>query len=175
MQQTCGNCHKGIYDQYITSDHAYTEERPGKEFPTCVRCHSAHVISSVTQDKFMNEVTTQCGSCHEETAKTFLNTYHGKAYQLGSFVSARCSDCHGSHNVLKADNPASMVNEANLVKTCGACHAGANKRFTGYLSHATHKDDPKLNIAYIFMTALLLGCILFLWDPSSHVVAPVGF
>jgi len=173
VQQTCGSCHKGIYEKYIKSDHAYTSEFPEKEFPTCVKCHSAHVISTVKQHKFMNEVTTQCGSCHEETAETYLKTYHGKAYQLGYYESARCSDCHGSHDVLKADNPASMVSEANLVNTCGSCHPGASKRFTGFLSHATHKDDPKLHFAYIFMTALLLGVFSFfglhllMWLPRS--------
>jgi len=66
-----------------------------------------------------------------------------------------------------------MVNEANLVTTCGACHVGANKRFTGYLSHATHKDDPKLHAAYLFMTLLLLsvfsffGIHLLMWLPRS--------
>jgi cytochrome b subunit of formate dehydrogenase len=50
---------------------------------------------------------------------------------------------------------------------------GANKRFTGYLSHATHEDDPKLNAAYIFMTSLLLGVFSFfglhllMWLPRS--------
>jgi len=138
-----------------------------------VKCHSAHVISEVNQDKFMTEVTTQCGSCHEETAKTYLETYHGKAYQLGYFESARCSDCHGAHNVLKADNPESMVSPENLVNTCANCHEGANKRFTGYLSHATHKDDPKLHVAYVFMTGLLLSVFIFfgihllMWLPRS--------
>jgi len=173
VQATCGTCHKGIYETFMQSDHAYTEEFPGKEYPTCVKCHSAHVISSVQQDKFMNEVTTQCGSCHEETATTYMQTYHGKAYQLGYYESARCSDCHGSHNVLKSTNPASMTSPENLVNTCGACHVGANKRFTGYLSHATHKDDPRMNFAYIFMTTLLLsvfsffGIHLLMWLPRS--------
>jgi cytochrome b subunit of formate dehydrogenase len=173
VQATCGNCHKGIYEQYLKSDHAYREEIPSKEYPTCVRCHSAHMISMVSQDKFMNEVTTQCGSCHKETAETYMQTYHGKAYQLGYYESARCSDCHGAHDILKADNAESRVSPANLVKTCSACHVGANKRFAGYLSHATHKDDPKLNVAYIFMTSLLLavfgffGIHLLMWLPRS--------
>ena len=175
VQQTCGNCHKGIYEQYLESDHAFTLEDEGKEYPTCVKCHSAHVISEVNQDKFMNEVTTQCGSCHEETAETYMETYHGKAYQLGYYESARCSDCHGAHNILKADNPESMISEENLVNTCAKCHVGANKRFSGYLSHATHKDDPRMNFTYIFMTALLLGVFIFfgihllMWLPRSLV------
>ncbi|MEN8229823.1 MAG: cytochrome c3 family protein [Bacteroidota bacterium] len=173
VQQTCGNCHKGIYEQYQKSDHAFTLDNKGKEYPTCVKCHSAHVISDVKQDKFMNEVTTQCGSCHEETAETYMETYHGKAYQLGYYESARCSDCHGAHNILKADNPESMTSQENLVNTCAACHVGANKRFSDYLSHATHKDDPRMNFAYVFMTTLLLavfsffGIHLLMWLPRS--------
>jgi len=173
VQETCGACHKGIYDTYLESDHAFRSTTDGKEYPTCVKCHTAHEISQVGQDKFMNEVTHQCGSCHEETAKTYMQTYHGKAYQLGSYESARCSDCHGAHDILNAENPASKIAEANLVNTCGACHEGANKRFTGYLSHATHKDDPILHGAYIFMTALLLavftffGIHLLMWLPRS--------
>jgi predicted CXXCH cytochrome family protein len=173
VQATCGSCHKGIYETYLQSDHAYTEEFAGKEYPTCVKCHSAHVISNVKQDKFMSEVTVQCGSCHEETAETYMKTYHGKAYQLGYFESARCSDCHGSHNILKSSNPASMTSQENLVQTCAACHVGANKRFSRYLSHATHKDDARLNFAYVFMTSLLLGVFSFfgihllMWLPRS--------
>jgi len=173
VQTTCGNCHKGIYEQYLESDHAFTLNDHGKEYPTCVKCHSAHVISEVSQDKFMTEVTTQCGSCHKETAETYMETYHGKAYQLGYYESARCSDCHGAHNILKADNPESTVSQENLVTTCAKCHVGANKRFSGYLSHATHKDDPRMHFAYIFMTALLLGVFIFfgihllMWLPRS--------
>jgi cytochrome b subunit of formate dehydrogenase len=173
VQGTCGNCHKGIYEQYIRSDHSYTEDEVGKEYPTCVRCHSAHVISPVTQDKFMNEITVQCGSCHEETAETYMETYHGKAYQLGYYETARCSDCHGAHLILKQDNPESTISAVNLVETCAKCHVGANKRFSNYLSHATHHDDPKLNAVYIFMTTLLVSVFIFfgihllMWLPRS--------
>jgi predicted CXXCH cytochrome family protein len=173
VQATCGTCHKGIYEQYLKSDHAYKLDDKGKDYPTCVKCHSAHVISDVTQDKFMIEVTTQCGSCHKETAETYMETYHGKAYQLGYYESARCSDCHGAHNILKASNPESTISQANLVNTCAKCHVGANKRFSNYLSHATHKDDPRMHFAYVFMTALLLGVFIFfgihllMWMPRS--------
>jgi cytochrome b subunit of formate dehydrogenase len=173
VQETCGNCHKGIYQRFMDSDHAFNPDQPTKDYPTCVKCHSAHVISRVNQDRFMIEVTTQCGSCHEETAETYLQTYHGKAYQLGYLESARCSDCHGSHSIYNKENPLSMTSGENLVNTCASCHVGANKRFTGYLSHATHRDDPRLNAAYIFMTTLLLsvfsffGLHLLLWLPRS--------
>jgi len=159
----------------MESDHAFTLNEPDKEYPTCVKCHTAHIISEVDQDKFMIEVTSQCGSCHEETAATYMETYHGKAYQLGYFESARCSDCHGAHNILKQENPESLISEANIVATCAACHKGANEKFSSFLSHAKHDDDPRLNIAYIFMTTLLISVFIFfgihllMWLPRSMV------
>ncbi|MEZ5069739.1 MAG: cytochrome c3 family protein [Bacteroidales bacterium] len=173
VQQTCGNCHKGIYEQYRHSDHDFSRSVDGKEYPTCVKCHTAHQISGIDQDVFMREVTTQCGSCHEETAETYLETYHGKAYQLGYFESARCSDCHSAHNILKEENPASTISMDKRQETCAVCHDGASQRFAGILSHATHKDDPRMHAAYLFMTILLVGVFIFfgihllMWLPRS--------
>jgi len=173
VQKTCGNCHKGIYEDYMKSDHAYHMTEGDKEYPTCVKCHTAHMITDIEQDKFMTQVTFQCGSCHEELAETYMGTYHGKAYQLGYYESARCSDCHGAHLILKAENPESMISRDNLVNTCQECHPGANKRFANYLNHATHEDDPRMHATYIFMTSLLIGVFLFfgihliMWLPRS--------
>ncbi len=173
IPQTCANCHKGIYDEYIKSDHSITRTYNKETLPTCVDCHSAHVISESDQDKFMTEVTIQCGSCHTNLSETYMETYHGKAYQLGYLEAARCSDCHGAHNILKVENPDAMVGTNNIVETCAKCHTGANKKFTAYLNHATHRDDPALNITYWIMTSLLLGVFGFfglhilLWLPRS--------
>jgi predicted CXXCH cytochrome family protein len=173
---TCATCHKGIYDEYIKSDHAITKDDGKKKYPTCVDCHSSHVISSTTGDKFMDQVTNQCGSCHKETAETYMLTYHGKAHTLGYSKAAKCSDCHGSHDILNVNNPNSSVGSANIVATCQKCHPDANKRFTGYLTHATHHNKEKYGILfYTFwaMTSLLIGVFLFfgihlvLWFPRS--------
>ncbi len=170
---TCASCHKGIYDEYIKSDHSITREKGVEPLPSCDNCHSAHMISPSNQDKFMTEVTVQCSGCHKELTETYMETYHGKAYQLGDVEAARCSDCHGAHNVLKVDNPNSMVGTNNIVTTCAECHEGANLKFTQYRSHATHHDDKAMNITYWFMTSLLIGVFGFfglhilLWLPRS--------
>ncbi len=173
---TCGNCHKGIYNEYITSDHAYKPTEDGLQYPTCVTCHPAHYISDVHQDKFMTEITLQCGKCHSDLAETYLETYHGKVYQLGSMQAARCSDCHGAHNILKMENPKSTINPLNIVTTCRKCHTDANMKFTGYLTHATHHNKSKfpwLFYTYWAMTGLLVSVFLFfglhtlLWIPRS--------
>jgi len=173
---TCATCHKGIYNDYVKSDHAITKSDGKKVYPTCVDCHSSHVIETTARDAFMNQVTTQCGKCHEETAETYMLTYHGKAHTLGYEDAAKCSDCHGSHSILNVNNPASSINSENIVGTCQKCHPDANARFTGYLTHATHHNKEKYGALYytfwamtILLTSVFVffGIHLLLWIPRS--------
>ncbi|MCK5821932.1 MAG: hypothetical protein KAH17_08595 [Bacteroidales bacterium] len=176
---TCATCHKGIYDIYIKSDHGIgnaSSEDAVHNYPTCVNCHSSHFIGSSGEDIFKAEITQKCEQCHTETAETYLETYHGKAHLLGHQKSARCSDCHGYHNILNVNNPESMVGSSNIVETCRQCHPDANARFTGYLTHATHHNKEKYSALYYTfwaMTILLTGVFVFfgihllLWIPRS--------
>jgi len=172
---TCATCHRGIYKQFIKSIH-YSTDPGGKELPNCAHCHSSHTIGEVDQDDFIEEITKQCGSCHSELADTYLDTMHGKAYQLGYLDAAKCSDCHGAHMILPNNDPNSSVGFNNIVETCQQCHADANERFTGYLTHATHHDPvryPILYYTYWAMTGLLVSVFTFfgihtlMWLPSS--------
>lgn len=176
---TCATCHKGIYDIYIKSDHGIGNAGPedaDHNYPTCVDCHSSHLIGASGEDVFKAEITQKCEQCHEETAETYLDTYHGKAHLLGHERAARCSDCHGYHNILNVNNPESMVGSINIVETCRQCHPDANARFTGYLTHATHHNKEKYSALYYTfwaMTFLLTGVFIFfgihllLWIPRS--------
>ena len=60
---------------------------------------------------------------------TYKDSYHGMANAMGSNKTASCSSCHGTHNILPSSDPASTINPANLVRTCGQCHPGANANF----------------------------------------------
>ena len=171
---TCAKCHKSIYLDYVSSVHSITNQTSkGKKLPTCVNCHSAHTISPIDKDKFLSQITIQCGSCHKKLSETYMETYHGKAYTLGYLKAARCSDCHGAHRILKTSDPESMVSSKNIVRTCKKCHNNANLKFTGYLTHATHNDNDVLYYAFWGMTSLLLGVFGFfglhtlLWLPRS--------
>jgi predicted CXXCH cytochrome family protein len=186
---TCGKCHKGIYDEFKKSDHAFNPET-GKNYPTCADCHSAHKITETDKDKFMSQITNQCGLCHKDLAATYLETYHGKAYKLGYLKAAKCSDCHTAHSIYAMNNPNSSVGVRNIVATCKKCHADANSGFTGYLTHATHYNRSKFPILYYTfwaMTLLLVSVFGFfglhtlLWLPRSirerrkrKHAAPVG-
>jgi cytochrome b subunit of formate dehydrogenase len=173
---TCATCHEGIYKEYTDSIHRLSDTETGEKMPTCEDCHSAHTIKEIQQDQFMAEVTHQCGSCHEDLSETYTETIHGKAYTLGYLKAARCSDCHGAHDIMKVDDPDSLVGFNRVVETCQKCHPDANRRFTGYLTHATHHDKQKYPILYFTfwaMTSLLIGVFGFfgvhtlLWMPRS--------
>jgi cytochrome b subunit of formate dehydrogenase len=173
---TCANCHRGIYKEFIKSVHYSPDSRDKKDLPNCARCHSSHTIGEVGQDQFMNEVQQQCGECHHELADTYLETMHGKAYQLGYLDAAKCSDCHGAHQILSHNDPNSSVGLNHIVETCQKCHEDANRRFTGYLTHATHHDPVKYPILYYTywaMTILLVSVFSFfgihvlMWLPRS--------
>jgi cytochrome b subunit of formate dehydrogenase len=176
LPATCATCHRGIYKDFIKSIHYSANEEEAEKLPTCASCHSSHTIGEVEKDAFMHEVTAQCGTCHGELAETYLDTMHGKAYRLGYLKAARCSDCHGAHDILATSNPESKVGHKNIVGTCRQCHEDATQRFTGYLTHATHHDPDKypfLYYSYWAMTFLLVGVFTFfglhtiMWLPRS--------
>ncbi len=173
---TCGKCHFGIEDVFNKSVHSPSITKTDKKLPVCSDCHSAHTIKRTDQWNFRHEILSTCGKCHEEIAKTYFETYHGKVSWLGSYKSAKCNDCHGSHMILPIDNPKSALSRDNIVQTCQKCHPNATKGFTKYLSHATHKDPKKYPfLFYTFwgMTLLLLGTFsvsflhTLLWLPRS--------
>jgi hypothetical protein len=104
--------------------------------------------------------TEVCGHCHEHALETFDDSYHGQANALGSVAVASCSDCHGTHGIYGADDPRSMVHEANLVESCGQCHEASRAAFVLYQPHADHNDKenyPLVYWSYRLMTALLVG------------------
>jgi hypothetical protein len=119
---------------------------------------------------------TQCGRCHEEIARTYFDTYHGKVSQLGYTGTAKCYDCHGAHDIQALADPRSHLSRENVVATCQKCHPGANRRFAGYLTHATHHDPnkyPWLFWTFWGMTGLLVvtfvigGIHTLLWLPRA--------
>jgi hypothetical protein len=85
-------------------------------------CTACHADSAVGQMPHGTVKPAQCASCHEQAVKDYAATAHGQARKDGNNVAARCGDCHGTHDIVKRDNPASRVHRANLEKTCAACH-----------------------------------------------------
>ncbi|MFY9905147.1 MAG: cytochrome c3 family protein [Terriglobales bacterium] len=173
---TCGQCHHGIEEQFENSIHSKKVSGYGKPLPVCNDCHTAHSIHRTDEASFRLNVMGTCGRCHEKIAESYFETYHGKVSRLGYTKAAKCYDCHGAHDVLRVTDPRSHLSRANVAATCQKCHAGATRRFAGYLTHATHHDPKKYPfVFYTFwgMTGLLLGTFLLggihtlLWLPRA--------
>jgi len=173
---TCGKCHLGIEEQFNKSIHSPLVSKTNKRLPSCNNCHSSHEIERVDRGDFRAQMLKQCGGCHEEETKSYFQTYHGKVSKLGSVVAAKCSDCHGSHNILPPSFTASTLSHENVVETCKQCHPNSNRKFAGYLTHATHHDKskyPYLYYTFWAMTWLVIGVFVFfgihtlLWIPRS--------
>jgi hypothetical protein len=176
VPRTCGSCHHGIQEAFEQSIHHTLVGRTEKELPVCNDCHSAHTIRRADADGFRLDIMTKCGRCHDEIARTYFDTYHGKVSQLGYTKTAKCYDCHGAHDILLVSDPRSHLSRENVVATCQKCHPGATRRFAGYLTHATHHDPRKYPLLYWTfwgMTTLLAGTFVvggvhtLLWIPRA--------
>ncbi len=176
LPSTCGKCHHGIEEQFELSIHSASVSQSGKQLPVCDDCHSAHTIRRADEEGFKLHIMTQCGRCHEEIARTYFDTYHGKVSQLGYTKTAKCYDCHGAHDILPVNNPQSHLSRENVVATCQKCHEGATRRFAGYLTHATHHDPEKYPFLFwtfwgmtslLIVTFVLGGVHTLLWLPRA--------
>jgi len=74
---------------------------------------------------------------------------------------ANCASCHGAHEILPSSDPDSPINGANLVKTCGKCHPGADAKFASFPVHVTPtpKNQPLLFWISEIYAILIIGII----------------
>jgi predicted CXXCH cytochrome family protein len=165
IPKTCGQCHAGITANYLGGVHGKAIAAGNLNAPVCSDCHTAHAILQPTEATFRMQSTPICGSCHKDKLSTYRDTFHSQLGSLGGYVeTARCWDCHGAHDVLPASDPRSPIAPANLVATCGKCHAGANASFVQYQPHANahnRKLNPALYFIRLFMNLLLAGVLAF--------------
>jgi nitrate/TMAO reductase-like tetraheme cytochrome c subunit len=177
IPKTCGTCHAGIEKAYAESVHARRAGTNGAA-AVCTDCHSAHQIERVERAPWQLGVIGECGTCHQESLRTYRDTFHGKVTALGFTRVAKCADCHGSHGILPVADPGSKVSAANIVATCRQCHPAATWSFAQFQPHARPEDRarfPKLYYVSVLMTGLLLGTFAFfglhtiLWLPRSLV------
>ncbi len=162
---TCGKCHAAIEAKYEAGIHGKQILAGNLKAPVCTDCHTAHSILQPTAAAFRMQSTPICGDCHKAQLGTYRDTFHSQLGLLGGYVqTARCWDCHRAHEILPASDPLSAINKANLVKTCGRCHAGANASFVEYQPHAdprNRKLSPGLYFVRLFMNLLLISVLTF--------------
>lgn len=175
---TCGKCHEKIAAEFSESIHGVALSKRNVDAPTCTDCHGEHNIISPDDPRapvsFRNVSVQVCSPCHESVKlsekyglsikqpETYNLSYHGLALRGGDTEAANCASCHGYHNIKPSTDSTSTIHKANLVKTCGKCHPGANERFAMGKIHITEreKEEPVLywiSTIYIILIVTTIG------------------
>lgn len=178
---TCGKCHGEISREFSESIHGTAAAKGVKDAPVCTDCHGEHNIlppsdprSSVAAGNVSARVCSPCHSSVKLTEKygiasnrfqTFEDSYHGLAIRAGDVEVANCASCHGAHNIKPSSDSTSTISKANLARTCGKCHQGANARFAMGAVHVafTDRSEPALYwvaTVYIIMITIVVGGML---------------
>ena len=164
VPSTCGTCHAGVAETYAGSIHGQAAGAGRSQAPVCIDCHTAHEIARVTKTSWKLDIIRECGTCHEESLRTYRDTFHGQVTALGFTRVARCSDCHGSHGIRPASDPESTIAPGNIVTTCKKCHPDANANFVRFSPHADPTNPrgiPSLYYTAWFMHFLIIGVFAF--------------
>jgi hypothetical protein len=138
----CGTCHRREATAYVGSIHGRGLAKADADVPTCQRCHGAHDIVAVRDAASRVQPLRQaktCMECHADAKVTarhpempsvlriraYTGSVHGQAVaKKGLAVAPSCTGCHGTHDLMPADDPKSAVHRTNLAGTCGRCHQG---------------------------------------------------
>jgi cytochrome b subunit of formate dehydrogenase len=159
IPKTCGHCHIGPQDEYAMGIHGKRLAAGDERAPVCSDCHTAHEIVGPTSG-FKLASDALCGKCHLARLRQYLQSYHGRANDLGHETVAACFDCHGTHAILPASDPNSTLALGNRLTTCRKCHTNASAKFTSFRAHGDYRDRqhyPMLYWAFMIMTGLIVG------------------
>lgn len=186
IPEDCGKCHKEVLALYKKSIHWKALSQGDSNAPVCTDCHGEHnILKPVENDSTVSStnIVQTCSRCHaderimskygiqSEQVDTYKESFHGIASEFGYTTVAKCSSCHGFHNILPPDDSDSTVNSRNLAKTCGQskCHPGATENFTKGRMHvsANKKESGKI---YWIKTAFTWLTIFVMAGLVGHIV-----
>ncbi|MBI2870646.1 MAG: cytochrome b/b6 domain-containing protein [Candidatus Omnitrophica bacterium] len=177
IPSTCGRCHENIRSVFSRSVHGRAAAAGKREAPVCTDCHGEHTIEAVrlaTSKVFPSHIPETCGQCHgaerivtkfrmpSHVVKTYMESFHGLAVQLGSVTAAHCASCHGAHDILSSGDPRSSVHPENLAQTCGACHPGVSSQVArGAIHSGTQPGLEHRAVSWVrtFYLALIFSVI----------------
>ncbi|MHC5003929.1 MAG: hypothetical protein ACYTJ0_12475 [Planctomycetota bacterium] len=159
----CGACHAAEQSDYEHSVHGESIAHGGQQAARCRDCHGTHDILSSRNPQsrtYKLQLPFTCAKCHtnatmmEEShvhqplaAQQYIDSMHGRGLIAdGLIVAPSCNDCHGVHEILRADDPRSTISKNHIPATCGKCHIGVeriyNESIHGQLLAAGDERGP---------------------------------
>ena len=173
ISDLCGSCHKDQLKTWGRSAHGREiKQKRNVKSADCADCHTAHNVASSSSNTAKLAITANCGNCHADAYDSYRATYHGKVSTLGFVYTAKCFNCHGSHEIEPSKNTKSMMHVDNRLETCQECHSGkkdvplATAGFVSFSPHGNSHDFatyPEIWLATKFMIALLVGVFAVFW------------
>ncbi len=134
----CGSCHDDVEEMYRTSVHRFGRLQGNEGAATCADCHGGHDVRAADDRESSvhpANIADMCGDCHGDSTMVAGNyvrlpmalpRYQESVHGLGDadgIPAATCTDCHGVHDLQHAQASGSTINQFNLARTCGECHA----------------------------------------------------
>lgn len=95
---------------------------------SCVSCHTGFDPNEMPHKENIQPV--RCTSCHQDAVvkHQFHSVQLTLARQKGTLENT-CKQCHGTHEVMRLDNPASPFHASNLTQSCAKCHTDVAATF----------------------------------------------
>ncbi len=124
---SCHDCHGGNPDPSLAEDMEASMSE----------AHAPNPYRGVPE---RIEVPGFCGRCHSDPdvmkryrpaarvdqEREYWTSHHGRAMRAGNERAATCTDCHGVHGILRANDAASSVYPTQVAPTCNTCHGNAD-------------------------------------------------
>lgn len=114
----CLECHEE--EEPIVDMDALERSVHGEE--SCTECHADAEGKEDHDDEEVTLDRVDCMECHEDEASDYLGSVHEQSARKGDEDAARCTSCHGEHDVFSGKDPQSRTNRFGLADTCAECH-----------------------------------------------------
>ena len=122
----CLNCHKDAAVKHLIHSPILKSKTSAPELvASCKQCHGTHNIQRTkirTTGMISTESVDICATCHEQQARHYLLSAHGKASSAGVTGAPVCMSCHRSQITgLKGSSDSAKV-KLTQEKLCLSCH-----------------------------------------------------
>jgi len=119
----CAKCHADVVRSEAKGVHGQERAKGNTAAPDCEVCHGdVHELRMTSSLAFRQAVPQTCGMCHDEIAKQYLESVHGKILERGDLKAPLCTDCHGEHAIQRPSSASSPVHPSHIRETCARCH-----------------------------------------------------